>query len=167
MVEHYDTLATLRHFNMATHITDYNGQKRLGDTTPPKVLVWGACEIRQRQLIYCRSAIILSDKDFFENGQRDFGWSLFRFSRAIVIYQREPMHSHRPPYLIVQGLYQRARVKIAWTLTASVAKAQQRSCYNSKFTTQSLVARRFTIMGFQVEKSPARMCLRASPTSQR
>ena len=31
----------------------------------------------------------------------------------------------------------------------------------------SLVARRLTIMGFQVEKSPARMCLRASPTSQR
>ena len=31
----------------------------------------------------------------------------------------------------------------------------------------SLVARRPTIMGFQVEKSPAMMCLRASPTSQR
>ena len=41
------------------------------------------------------------------------------------------------------------------------------SSHCPRLITQSLVAKRFTIMGFQVEKSPAMMCWRASPTSQR
>ena len=137
MTTYYDTLATLQHFGSAFHITGYKVQKRLGDTTPQKVVVWGACEIRQRQLIYCRPALKKLQKDFFENGQRDFVRSLYIFFKS---------------YAYTEGAD--ARIDSLCILLI------YRESYN-------LVASRFTIMGFQVEKSPARMCLRASPTSQR